>query len=444
VRWAAIAVMLLGLTGGCGDDEGPPSLLLDATVEAGRDAGPTDGGTGDRDGNVDVDAGGGVDGGVDGGGERDAGPGSDGGPLPTCSPTEVLSVAVGPAHTCAVRADSVLFCWGTNDHGELGLADTVARLTPTRLDAFGSTWSSVTAGSSFTCGIAMGMALCWGHNMYGRLGVGDTDDRSFPAQVMGADSVVTVSAGGFHACAIQTLVGGLLACWGHNPDGRVGAGDTVDHWTGARVELSRTWTKVTAGGSHTCAVATDRTLRCWGGNSDGQLGLGTFGSGTERTTPQQVGTEAVWVDVSAGTTHTCAVRMDGSLWCWGSNALDQLGLGPAGPARATSPTRVGTESGWSQVSAGAFRTCAVRADGTLWCWGANGLGELGVGDTMDRDVPTRVGTESTWTFVQTRAIHTCGLLARRLMCWGGNRDGELGTGDTTGSLVPIPACVPAP
>jgi alpha-tubulin suppressor-like RCC1 family protein len=138
---------------------------------------------------------------------------------------------------------------------------------------------------------------------------------------------------------------------------------------------------------HTCAVRTDGTLWCWGRNSDGELGIGP---GASKNTPAQVGKATDWSLVSSGgysTYHSCAVKTTGTLWCWGGNTSGQLGDGTR--ISRDTPTQVGSATNWSDVAPGSNHTCAVRTDGTLWCWGTNHNGQLGDG-TGWMEAPTQV------------------------------------------------------
>ena len=135
-----------------------------------------------------------------------------------------------------------------------------------------------------------------------------------------------------------------------------------------------------------CALKTDGTLWCWGDNWAGALGDGTT---TQRSTPVQVtALENSVASVKAGYYHTCAVKTDGSLWCWGGNEKGQLGAGDT-ISRST-PVRIGPAEGWTAVATGAEHTCATRADGSLWCWGEGADGQLGTGDTTRHPEPVRV------------------------------------------------------
>jgi len=142
-----------------------------------------------------------------------------------------------------------------------------------------------------------------------------------------------------------------------------------------------------------------------------------------------------WSSVSCGTYHTIARKTDGTLWAWGYNWNGQLGLGDT--TDRNTPTKVGTDTNWASVSCGAQHTLAIKTDGTLWAWGYNWNGQLGLGDTTERNTPTKVGTETNWSSVSCGVYHT---LARKtdgtLWAWGANGDGQLGLGDTTDRYTP--------
>jgi alpha-tubulin suppressor-like RCC1 family protein len=199
---------------------------------------------------------------------------------------------------------------------------------------------------------------------------------------------VQVSSGQDHTCATRS--DGTLWCWGLNSEGRLGDGTTTNRLSPVQVVPGTTWAWVAGSQFHTCATRSDGTLWCWGKNDYGQLGDGTT---TNRLSPVQVGTETTWARVAAGDQHSCATKKDGTLWCWGYNLSGQVGdntgsmcLSPAeGQQYGEScllPIQVGTDSGWDRISAGVAHTCATRTDGSLWCWGYSGNGQLGLGDAV--------------------------------------------------------------
>jgi alpha-tubulin suppressor-like RCC1 family protein len=147
------------------------------------------------------------------------------------------------------------------------------------------------------------------------------------------------------------------------------------------------WLMVDNGGAHALGIKNDNSLRAWGGNGQGQLGLG-FGASDEMS-PTLVPGGSDWSTVSAGGLHSLGIRSDGSLWSWGYNYYGQLGIGED-LVNKWVPTRVGNWLDWVAVYAGANYSLGIRGDGSLWAWGLNSNGQLGLGDTQERHVPTRV------------------------------------------------------
>jgi alpha-tubulin suppressor-like RCC1 family protein len=165
-------------------------------------------------------------------------------------------------------------------------------------------------------------------------------------------------------------------------------------------------------------------LYCWGFNFDGSVGIGTP---TQQEPPVQVGTATDWTAVSAGESHTCAIRGAGALYCWGSNGSGQVG--DATTTQRNSPKHVGTASTWVQVGAGLAHTCAIRSDDGVFCWGDNAAGRLGDGTTTSRHTPTQEVTHGQWFQVSAGEAATCAignLSSRPLYCWGFGQPGTVG------------------
>jgi len=184
------------------------------------------------------------------------------------------------------------------------------------------------------------------------------------------------------------------------------------------------------------AVAVALTqLWSWGENRQGQLGLGNT---TNRSSPVQVGALTTWssVEYNRGGEHTLATKTDGTLWAWGRNNFGQLGLGNT--TDRSSPVQVGTLTTWSKVSCGKSITAAIKTDGTLWTWGRNGYGALGINASGDRSSPVQVGTLTTWSKIHATGSHMLAIKTDgTLWSWGSNTDGQLGHGNFTYRSSPV-------
>lgn len=279
-----------------------------------------------------------------------------------------------------------------------------------------------------------------------------------------------VSAGAAHTCGLGT--DGALYCWGSNRHAQLGASikDLVTT-VPTRVSGSSPYTDVSAGSQHTCAVAGGRTAYCWGSDDAGQLGIGrerdeqcTRGSQVFRcrTSADAVAGDLALASVAAGAFHTCALTVDGAAYCWGLNGSGQLGARTSGetcgglrqPCRAT-PVAVSGDLRFESVTAGFAHTCALTADGTAYCWGDNGLGELGAPASEECTIgsaarpcsfePVRVSDQLTFVAISAGRWHTCALRAEgRAYCWGSNQFGALGATVEAESCALGPCVPPTP
>jgi len=355
-----------------------------------------------------------------------------------CQPeVEVVGTSAGGGHTCAVLADGTLWCWGRSESGELGVGEVGgAREVPARVGT-AEDWVAVAAGGAHTCGLRADKSLwCWGSNTHGQLGTGvfgEGTERGEPVRIDGGFQ--TISAGGLHTCGIRT--DGELSCWGAGEWGQHGLGSNDPAPTPAPVEPDA-WTSVAAGVDHTCALAEDGAPWCWGRNTDYQLGLGTAGLSSGRNEPAPVSAETDWLTLTAGREHTCALRGIGTLWCWGRNRLGELGTGDT--ARRRVPWRTGSTS-WADIAAGWIHTCGVTMGNDLLCWGEGDDGRLGTGDTADRLSPTTVDIAPYWSDVEAGQRHTCAIQTTgALFCWGSGADGRLGDGSLETRRSPVRVC----
>ena len=331
-------------------------------------------------------------------------------------------VSAGVDRSFAIRDDGSLWSWGRNIYGVTGLGTTTGNTyTPTRVGT-DNDWIFVSAGGLHTLGIrADGSLWAWGLNEDGRTGLGiDTGNTLIPTRVGTDNNWVSVSAGSFHSHGIRA--DGSLWAWGWNSGGRTGLG--IDTLTGTltptRVGTANNWVSVSAGCSHSLAIRDDDSLWTWGLNALGGTGLDT---GTALT-PTRVGIEYNWISVSAGFGHSHGIRADGSLWAWGSNWEGVTGLGTT-TGNTYIPTRVGIANNWAYVAAGLHHSIGIRADGSLWAWGFNYQEEIG---QVAWITPTRVGTANNWVFASAGGLHSLGIRNDGLWAWGVNGGGQVGVG----------------
>ena len=327
--------------------------------------------------------------------------------------------------------------WGTALFGGLGLGDTTDRSSPVQVGSL-TNWRLVTVGNSsfpHNHGIKTdGTLWGWGAGGNGRLGLGDTTSMSSPVQVGTLTDWKFVSCGGYHSGGIKT--DGTLWMWGRNTYGRLGLGDTTQYTVPTKVGTLTNWKQLASGFSYTTCVKTDGTLWTWGYNNFGQLGLGDT---TNRSSPVQVGSLTDWKFVSSANYHTACVKTDGTLWIWGRNNYGTLGLGNASTS-VSSPVQVGSLTNWKQVSLSLTHSACVKNDGTLWVWGANAyLGQLGLGDGNPRSSPVQVGSLTNWKQVSlhSRQHTACLRTDGTLWTWGNNNRGQLGLGDITNRSSPV-------
>lgn len=303
----------------------------------------------------------------------------------------------------------------------------------------GSGVSGVFAGQYFTCALTTGKAFCWGSNVDGALGTGDLEARLTPAAVATGVAFETLAPGEAHVCGIEASAGRVL-CWGSGAKGRLGTGDETRRPTPEVVQgIPGAAVRIGSGYQHTCIVSSDGSLWCWGANDEGQLGQSDPIGNANALRPVRVGTESDWLEVAGGQGHTCALRRPGTLWCWGRNVGGELGLGSGQPGQIRTPMRVGAGDDWVALDVGQDEACALRRDGSLWCWGNGGAGELAPVDAADPTLwsPTQIGGGTDWTAVSTDVFTTCGLKKNgALFCWGRNVEGQLGTGDNADRTMP--------
>jgi alpha-tubulin suppressor-like RCC1 family protein len=296
-------------------------------------------------------------------------------------------VAAGHDHTCALVVGTVL-CWGDNSAGQLGNGTNVASKTPVAVDGI-TTATEIAAGDAHTCALLAGGTVdCWGYDLNGQLGGGDgsNGESTLPVSVIGITTAAAIAAGSAHTCAL--LADNTVECWGNNQVGQLGNGTTNDSPVPVMVTgAGSTATAISAGHNHTCAM--DFGVRCWGDNQYGQLGFynGNPYSDTPGPPVQIDSNLRTATAITAGDSHTCALADNHGVWCWGLNDTGQLGDGTL--SNSGNAVEVSGISTATAISAGSSYSCAVVAAGVK-CWGNNTVGELGNGTTTNSSTPVAV------------------------------------------------------
>lgn len=266
-----------------------------------------------------------------------------------------------------------------------------------------------------------GKIQCWGNNNGGYLGDGSTEDSYDPVYVSGISDAVQLSTG-VHSCAV--LTNSRIKCWGANDEGQLGDGTNTNRNSPVLVSGITNAVQVdTRGGSNTCAVLNNKTIKCWGWNGTGALGDGTTAN---RLSPVLVEGITNAAQVASGSEHTCALLETGNVECWGTNDNGQLGDGSY--ESSLTPKRVIGIDNAIQITVGAFHTCALLQTGAIKCWGANQDGYLGDGTNIDRNVPISTSGIDNATQISS-GVAMCAVLANgKVKCWGANDEGQIGDG----------------
>ena len=324
--------------------------------------------------------------------------------------TNWKSIAGGGYHTVALKTDGTLWIWGRNATGQLGINNTTNRSTPVTTLLGGTNWKSIAAGLSHTIALKTdGTLWTWGINAYGQLGVNNTITRSTPVTtLLGGTNWKSISSGFKHTVAIKT--DGTLWSWGQNSYGQLGVNDRTHRSTPVTTLLGGTnWKSVASGGYYTVSLKIDGTLWSWGRNEFGQIGVNDTTSRSTPVTTLLGGTN--WKSIACVNTHTVALKTDGTLWSWGRNSYGQLGINDT-TNRLTPVTTLLGGTNWKSIVSGSSHTVALKTDGTLWSWGRNANGQLGINNTTNRSTPvTTLLGGTNWKSVAGGDSHTIALTA---------------------------------
>ncbi len=345
-------------------------------------------------------------------------------------------IAGGFTHSVALKSDGTVWAWGYNNYGALGDGSNTDRNTPVQVINI----SNVTA---VACGAYHSLALksdgtvwAWGYNHYGELGDGSGSHKNSPVQTSDLTGVSAIDGGDSHGIALKS--DGTVWVWGDNLYRQLGKDGYFQSHVPIQVSTLSGITSIAGGSQHNLCIKSDGTVWTWGRNDFGQLGDGS--TSTYKSAPAQVSNIYNVTAITGGYFHSIALKSDGTVWAWGRNDYGQLGDGGTiGYSEyKAAPVQVSNLTGIIAISCRRDHNLALKSDGTVWAWGANGSGQLGDGTTTNRNTPIQVNGLNS---ISTIACGGSWSLAMKsdgtVWAWGGNYYGYLGDGTTTSRNTPV-------
>ena len=369
-------------------------------------------------------------------------------------------IAAGFRATCALRNDKTVWCWGTNELGDLGNNTAVGlpvplySTKPVRVTGLGGV-IAITGKFHHFCALkSTGLVHCWGRAQYGELGDGKKVHTKctandycspVPVKVLGLENAKLIRAGSWNSCALDA--GGELTCWGHNASGQLAGGPVGFVYAPVKVPV-KDLVDLGVGHQHMCGRHKTGGVSCWGNNHEDWLGLGPGKKAV--ATPAPVLALSGVSHHDAGQTTSCAV-VNGAVFCWGSNSHGQLGIGNwSGPLKnklhgfAISPQAVQNLTNIVEVFNTRMSAFALSKSGEVWAWGGNSESELGVSagptpclnvsacSTKPQKLEFPMGVKIA-VLSGGCAIDTSGAA----WCWGPNKFGRVGDGTTVTRAAPV-------
>jgi alpha-tubulin suppressor-like RCC1 family protein len=344
----------------------------------------------------------------------------------------VKDIAAGFFHSLVIKSDDTLWSFGFNGYGQLGNNSLTNRVAPAEVHNI-TTVKAIAAGQHFSLALKTdGTVMSFGVNSVGQLGDNTTTNRSIPVQVNSLTGVTALSAGNDHGLAIKQ--DGKLWAWGGNHLMQLGCGDTQQRSHPVPLDNLHNLIAIAGSDNHQLALKTDGTVVAWGMNLYGQLGDNTR---VDKSTPVPVQNLNNIIAIAAGENHSIALKGDGSVWVWGDNSSGQLGNSSSG-GYITTPMQVSNLTNIKAIATKHRHNLALKTDGSLWGWGANNAGQLGIGTTTNSNVPVQISSITAVTAISAGTNHSLAVKQDgSTWAWGNNNDGQLGDKSYTNRNTPV-------
>lgn len=374
--------------------------------------------------------------------------GGTGAPVRVGIESDWEDVSAGFQHTCGIRKGGSLWCWGRNSEGQAGNGAFENVYAPAEIGE-GVAWDGAGLGDYWTCGVAKDNSLwCWGSHVNGSAREDKKTANAVPERLalksgnLSEIKFLDIAPGDGHVCGLA--VGGKIYCWGAPRRlGRSGEeyGKEPAEIDASNVNAPKEFTDLSVGSGHSCGLTGDGRAFCWGRNDFGQTGTGTFSENVDIPTAvliEDIAGSKIFSRIAAGTFHACAIMDDGAAYCWGKNGNGQLGCGDTSDRAKPVKVAAGGLKGSKEfivVSAGFSHTCGITKDNLALCWGevftgktCNGYKDPNCLAPITIKIEGAKG-ESGFRFVSAGTSHSCLIaVGGALYCWGNNEDGRLGTG----------------
>ena len=360
--------------------------------------------------------------------------------------TKFIDIAGGYNHSLVLNDVGDIFSFGSNVYGQLGIKESGSGKKsemPKKVEADGKKFTKISAGTNFCLAVSdSGVVYSWGHNYFGQLGLGDSGDgtdKTYPQEVTaninsGSKVVFTdVESTAFSSIGLSTQ--GALYTWGSNEFGQLGLGNSgtgTEKTSPSKVTMSGVkFTDIAGCGSQFLGLTDTGDIYSWGNNYNGQLGLGNTDSLI--TSPTKVPVSGVkFINVQTGNYHSLALTDSGDIYSWGSNYYGQLGLGTSGSGTNKDTPQKVTVNGvkFTDIAVGLYHSLALTDTGVLYSWGFNESGQLGSGNTANLPSPTKVTVGGAkFTDIATGGFHSFALTdSGEVYSWGSGFFGQLGLG----------------
>ncbi len=332
-------------------------------------------------------------------------------------PGEWKYFSLGYNHALAIKKDGTLWSWGYGSNGQLGIGKKDYVQLPIQVGD-GKDWVGISAGQSYSLAQKKDMSLWkFGYDTSGR-------DLTVPAKVKGGSAWRSFSASCF---TVAVKEDGTLWTWGKdNGADTINESEDMAFSDPVQIGQDSDWSLADCGNDFAAALKTDGSLRTWGYNRYGELGRGLS---MLKQKPAPVNAGGDWASISAGSHHTLAIKADGSLWAWGYNFIGESGAA-LDIRHVERPVRIGTDNDWYKAFSAVYSSYTLKKDGTLWGWGYNIYGQIGIGSKNVWMVPKQIGDSSNWKDISAAGTMAMGLKDDgTLWIWGTDVNGDL-FGDT--------------